>query len=443
MNDRTIAVSGKTLLAITVASALSATAHAQTPASAEEIQQLQRQLQALEARLEALSAGPAASTAGATGTTVTDNGRSVTTRSADGSFSFQLGGRLQLDAATYNADNNDFGDGTKVRRLFLDARGTFADDWSYRIQYDLARNSASDPASRGVRDAWIQYSGFGPHLITIGSFKEPFGLERITGNLDTTFIERAVTDLFSPDRHLGIGYSRSTDRWSFSAGLFGDTPEGDAPNEGNEGRDITARFTYTPIRSAGSLVHLGIAGRLHEPRDSTSGLRFRERPESNITDIRLVDTGVLTDVDDFHSIGLEFAAISGRGSVQSEYVTTRVNRDAGQGNLDFDSWYAYASWFLTNDSRAYAGANGSFGRVSPSSDNGAWEVALRYSNLDLTDGNVIGGEQDNITLGLNWYATSNLGFSANYTHLVKLDRPGSAYDDEELDALTVRAQFDF
>ena len=258
MNDRTIAVSGTTLLAITVASAISATAHAQTPASAEEIQQLQRQLQALEARLEALSAAPAASAAAATGTTVTDNGRSVTTRSADGSFSFQLGGRLQLDAATYNADNNDFGDGTKVRRLFLDARGTFADDWSYRIQYDLARNSASDPASRGVRDAWIQYSGFGPHLITIGSFKEPFGLERITGNLDTTFIERAVTDLFSPDRHLGIGYSRSTDRWSFSAGLFGDTPEGDAPNEGNEGRDITARFTYTPIRSAGSLVHLGM-----------------------------------------------------------------------------------------------------------------------------------------------------------------------------------------
>src|SRR5690606_15133807 len=288
MNDRTIAgVFGRAMLAAAVASAISTSAQAQNPASAAEIQELQRQLQALEARLEALSAAPVTAPA-ANATQVTNNGRAVTTRSADGRFSFQLGGRLQLDAATYNADNNDFGDGTKVRRLFLDARGTFSKDWSYRIQYDLARNSASDPASRGVRDAWIQYSGFGPHLITIGSFKEPFGLERITGNLDTTFIERAVTDLFSPDRHLGIGYSRSTDRWSFSAGLFGDTPEGDAPNEGNEGRDITARFTYTPVRTGDSLVHLGIAGRLHEPKDSTSSLRFRERPESNITDIRLV-----------------------------------------------------------------------------------------------------------------------------------------------------------
>lgn len=435
---------GTTLLAAAVAGAISTSAQAQTPATATEIQQLQQQLRELEARLETLTvAAPAANA-----TQVTNNGRSITTRSADGDFSFQFGGRLQLDAAAYNADNNDYGDGTKVRRLFLDARGTFAKDWNYRLQYDLARNSASDPHSRGVRDAWLQYTGFGPHEITIGSFKEPFGLERITGNLDTTFIERAVTDLFSPDRHLGIGYSRSTDLWSFAAGVFGETPEGDAPNEGDEGRDITARFTYTPVRTADSLIHLGISGRLHEPNDSSSSLRFRERPESNLTDIRLVDTGVLTDVDDFNSIGLEFAAIAGRASVQSEYVTTKVNRGAGAGDLDFDSWYAYASWFLSNDSRAYAGANGSFGRVSPSQPlnsggHGAWEVALRYSNLDLSDGNVIGGEQDNLTLGLNWYVTSNLRFAANYTHLINLDRPGSIYDDEELNALTVRAQFDF
>src|SRR5690606_16118643 len=119
---------GTTLLAAAVAGAISTSAHAQTPATATEIQQLQQQLRELEARLETLTvAAPAANA-----TQVTNNGRSITTRSADGDFSFQFGGRLQLDAAAYNGDNNDYGDGTKVRRLFLDARGTFAKDWNYR-----------------------------------------------------------------------------------------------------------------------------------------------------------------------------------------------------------------------------------------------------------------------------------------------------------------------
>ncbi|MEJ0023880.1 MAG: porin [Alphaproteobacteria bacterium] len=49
---------------------------------------------------------------------------------------------------------------------------------------------------------------------------------------------------------------------------------------------------------------------------------------------------------------------------------------------------------------------------------GAWEVAARYSNLDLNDhegvsgsavpaGGIRGGEQDITTVGLNWYPTTS------------------------------------
>lgn len=34
---------------------------------------------------------------------------------------------------------------------------------------------------------------------------------------------------------------------------------------------------------------------------------------------------------------------------------------------------------------------------------GAWELILRYSNLDLNDGSIMGGEMDVVTAGLNWY----------------------------------------
>lgn len=68
---------------------------------------------------------------------------------------------------------------------------------------------------------------------------------------------------------------------------------------------------------------------------------------------------------------------------------------------------------------------------------------MRYSSADLTDGSVIGGELENLTLGLNWYALDNLRFSANYTHVLDVDRPGHALDGLDLNALTVRAQIDF
>ncbi|RLA40798.1 MAG: porin, partial [Gammaproteobacteria bacterium] len=47
---------------------------------------------------------------------------------------------------------------------------------------------------------------------------------------------------------------------------------------------------------------------------------------------------------------------------------------------------------------------------------GAWEGAFRYSNLDLTDGSVDGGEMDIYSLGLNWWLTQATQFSLNYRY---------------------------
>lgn len=398
---------------------------------------LERRIKALEDQLQ--------SGAGKDAVVATTNGRSLTFKGNN--FSFQVGGRLQLDAAAYDADQdgNDFGDGTRVRRAFLDVRGTAYEHWNYRFQYDFARPGGSDSSARGIRDAWVQYAGFGP-AITVGQFKEPFGLEHLASSLHTTFIERGLTNAFTPDRRIGLGISDNGERWTYALGVFGETAEGDVADEGDEGWDITGRVTYAPLNNNGNVVHLGLAGRQHTPEDSSNSLRFRERPESNITNVRLIDTGTLTDVEDIQFAGLEAAAVFGPFSLQSEWIDTQVSRDNGADDLDFSAWYAYASLFLTGESRPYK--NGVFDRIKPKSTVGqggigAWEVALRYSEADLTDGSIIGGEEENLTVGVNWYATQNVRFAANYVKVLELDRPGSQYDDEELDSFVLRAQIDF
>ena len=47
---------------------------------------------------------------------------------------------------------------------------------------------------------------------------------------------------------------------------------------------------------------------------------------------------------------------------------------------------------------------------------GAWELAARYSYLDLNDKGLRGGIENNTTVGVNWYLYSNLRLMLNWVH---------------------------
>ena len=88
----------------------------------------------------------------------------------------------------------------------------------------------------------------------------------------------------------------------------------------------------------------------------------------------------------------------------------------------FQGFYAAASWFLTGEVRPYSRSNATFGRVRPrrslrsEGGAGAWEIAARFSRLDLSDQEIAGGELEDVTLGLNWYANPFVRVMANWIH---------------------------
>ena len=47
---------------------------------------------------------------------------------------------------------------------------------------------------------------------------------------------------------------------------------------------------------------------------------------------------------------------------------------------------------------------------------GVFEVAARYSAIDLTSRDIQGGFQQDVTLGLNWYPEPFIRVMANYIH---------------------------
>jgi len=363
------------------------------------------------------------------GTKVSTKG-GIKAKSADGDFSFKFGGRVQVDAGYVDEDKDsgfDHNSGTEFRRLRLFAKGKLHQDWGYKVQIDFADEGVS------VKDAYIKNLPYG---VTIGNFKQPIGLEELTSSKYITFLERSQPSVFNTSHRIGLGIKRGGKNWSLAGSVYGGTA---ADNEdGQEGYGFGARGTFAPVAEKTRAFHLGAALAREEPNDDGDDVRFRQRPEFHVTN-RFLNTGSITNVDNIQRYGLEAATVLGPFSLQGEYTKVTVERDNNLDDLDFDGSYITASYFLTGESRPYSAKKGAFGRVKPKSKSGAWEVAARFSTLDLDDAEIQGGDADNITLGLNWYINPNVRISANY---IDVDAEKAGVDDDP-NIFAVRTQIDF
>jgi phosphate-selective porin OprO/OprP len=339
--------------------------------------------------------------------------------------SVDFGGRLQLDYTFFDNDKFEFDDGGEMRRGRLFVKGKLAKDWDYKVQYDFA------PDDPELKAGYIRYSGLDKARVWVGNFKQPSSLEQLTSSKYITFTERGLVTGTTEGRRMGVGYQRWGKGHTWMATIYGDEANGKV-----KGNGVAGRFVYQPETKGGQQLHLGLSGSWNEDDDDT--IRLRVRPESHQDSHRILNTGNIENVDDFVRIGLESAYVSGRFSAQAEFTQLDVNRSIGE-DLSFSGYYAYASFFLTDDSRPYASKDGAFGRVKPKADKGAWEVALRYSSLDLTDEDVFGGKGEAVTLGLNYYATPHLRFMADY---IATDTDEVAGDDDP-SAIQLRLQYDF
>ncbi|MDT8310212.1 MAG: porin [Methylophaga sp.] len=381
--------------------------------------------------------------------TINMNKGALKLESGDGAFKAQIGGRIMADYATIDDDRDLDGNGSEFRRARLFMKGTVFNDWAYKAQFDFAEDDIE------AKDLYVQYKGFKSVDVTLGNHKMPFSLEERTSSKYITFMERSAhNDVFSPGRQNGLSLFTNGDNWTLMGAVH---MEGVSNN--NDGRDedygYGARATFAPIVNGSNIVHLGAAWHHQEFDDNAltgpdafAQQRFSARPEIHTIETRPFDTQI-NGVEDSDTYGLEAAAVFGPFSVQAEYFNKQIGTTTD--DADFDGYYVYGSYFLTGESRNYEADAGEFGRVSPNSivgqgGFGAWELALRYSDIDLFDTATsvasAGQEGDITTIGLNWYATRNVRFMANYVNAT-VEYPGTSQSDDDIKAFQVRGQIDF
>jgi phosphate-selective porin OprO/OprP len=181
----------------------------------------------------------------------------------------------------------------------------------------------------------------------------------------------------------------------------------------SQGYGLTGRIYFNPAYKKGKLFHLGTSLSARDISE-TDGFFFRRRPESGLTDVRYVDTGDIKNTENVFRYNIEAAVTAGPVSIQGEYIGAKVTRDSGYDSLNFDGWYVFISWFPTGTTRNYFHREGVFGYPEVKSKNGELEFAVRYSMLDLSDRDIRGGEERNISLGINWYLSRQTRLMANY-----------------------------
>ena len=361
--------------------------------------------------------------------------------SADQSVKLKLGGRILNDWVAFSADDavdENFTPvgGTEFRTSRFYMSGTIHDRVEFKAQYDFAGSDAD------FKDVWIgikKIPGLGK--FRIGHFKEPFGLELMNSSRYITFMERALTSSLMPSRNTGFLFTNplADERMTWAAGVFKDAPD-TGTGLGSENYSLTGRVTGLPLYEDGGrrLVHLGLAYSRRNP--ILDRLRLRARPETHLSTPWIDTRSFPARSEDL--LGVEAALVQGPFSLQSEYVNAATD-SPGLGDPSFNSFYVAGSFFLTGENRRYKGDTGTFTRVRPKGNLfggerglGAWQLAARYSRLDLNHGTILGGKLNNFTLGLNWFLNPNTRFMFNY---VLADRE----DIGEANIFQTRFQIDF
>ena len=343
-----------------------------------------------------------------------------------------IGGKLAVDAAAFasTAPVAGLDNGIEIRRLRLntvgDATLLLGLPITYKIEFQYVQGATGGVNSSGkfeLGDCYLAYKDI-PYLGTlyVGNLQTPVGLEGVGSSRDLTFMEpAAVIDALTPGVRGGVMFEHPVfgERMTWSVGAFANTRDFDLDNLSNAA-SVIGRVTWLPVYEGDGtrLVHVGLSAGYGFAGGET--LRARSRPESHLAPF-VVDTGTV-DATRSGLLGLEAASVNGPLSFQGELYHAFVGPPSGP-MLGFTGGYVYGSWFVTGENRPYDRKTGVFSRFKPSHDLswrngslGSWEIALRYSYLDLNDGPVHGGRMNIVTAGVNWYWNPYMKMRFNYNY---------------------------
>ena len=146
--------------------------------------------------------------------------------------------------------------------------------------------------------------------------------------------------------------------------------------------------------------------------------RFSTRSISNINRKKYLDTDDILNVDSSTLFNVELAGAYKNIFFQSEYFNNGIKRTEGLTDVNLNGIYAQVGYLLGDGKYRYNKNEGEFTQPGLGKK-GEFEAAFRFDYIDLNDekAGIYGGSANAYTLGLNYYANTNVKLMLNYSYL--------------------------
>lgn len=327
-------------------------------------------------------------------------------------------------------DGSDPEDRFAFRRIRLEMKGDILETMHWRTQIDFNK-----PAIAEMKDVYIGFKNLpNNQQLLIGNQKRPIGLDHLNSSRFNVFLERPfVVEAFNEDaRRPGIGVFGNTDdkKYHWNYGIYYlENITSDGSYLGDQ-RQMSGNFRlasspwYDETSNGRGYFHWAVSGMIAHPDGDDNATdfhrnegRFRTRPEARST-LRWLNTGRIAGADWYETVGVEGLLNVGPLQITGEFMQNFMQRD-GFADTQFHGGYIYVNYMLTGEHIPYNRTSGTIGRLEPFENFflvdtrdgsrgtgwGALGIAARYSYLDLSDADVLGGVGESATLAVNWYWT--------------------------------------
>ena len=367
------------------------------------------------------AADAAAQGAAAPQPTVTIGENGLTVQSQNGDFQLRFGALIQADGRFAVDDEDDrILDTFGIRRLRPTLRGRMGRWFEFYLNPDFASSTLV------VQDAYLD-AVFSPAFrVRFGKGKTPFGLERLQSAPNTLFAERALPSALVPNRDIGVQVLGEA--WggvlTYQGALMNGVADGaSADIDPTDGKDVIGRIVVRPF-------HRHPAA--HPLRGLAVGMSGSIGRQSGILALPAMR------VQSQQPIFLAYVGASADGtrtryspqgiftykwfSALAEYVHTEmpITSTTARADIAHRAWQVAGSVVLTGEA-ATDGSTGVRPRANFDVGQGHWgavQLAARYHRLEVDEaarrlGFIASGsslEADAWTIGVNWFATTNLRY---------------------------------
>ncbi|MEI8210448.1 MAG: porin, partial [Methylococcales bacterium] len=418
-----------------------------------EVEKLNRKVNTLERKLEVQDEVNTGAFQKLPVFDVGENGFRIT--SSDKKHQVRIRGAIQADGHFFSEDGSQKSTDSfdlKQARIWLE--GYVFKNIYYKLMPDFAAGGNILP------DAYIDYA-YDPAInLLVGKFKPSLSLERLQGDSDGTFLERAFPTYLASNRDVGIqvhgafgkpGYSAesvpgpidSRNFLTYQLAVENGAGDDGSPNNNAgatyDSKEFVGRVFSHPFQHTTPWLEgfgFGLAGSYGD--SNTQALKNQATPIGRTTYLDYTKTlytnpdttkpNILTSDGDRNRLYPQAYWYAGPFGVMGEYVTSTQSisgkNSAGKAvniKQDNTAWQVLASYVLT-------GEDNTFGAVKPIQNFdpfkgtwGAWQLAARWSELNIdsntfkvVDPSKSANHATAWTLGVNWYLNSYALIRADY-----------------------------